>query len=178
MRRVPMGLAGALLAGVAAAAPLAAQRADGFRVRPLDGAVQPLVATTPAAPRLVNVWAPWCGPCVEELPSLEALADSLRADGVHVLTLSGAREASVRRFLAATPVRLPVLLEQDEVPEAWAVAMLPTTVLLDADGRVLRQWRGARRWNAASMVAELRSLVHGSVAMGLDTEARPAEGRP
>jgi len=139
-------------------AVLVAQEPTRFRVRGLNGAPAPFAATTSGV-RVVNVWAPWCGPCVAELPSLQALADSLRNDGVAVLTLTGARENAVSRFMARSSIRLLVLLEHDALPSAWEVSMLPTTLVLDAEGRVLERHRGARRWDDAATVARLRGLA-------------------
>ena len=138
----------------------AAQDRD-FSVRPLDGTVRSFSVVSAPRVRVVNIWAPWCGPCVAELPSLQALADSLRADGVDVVTVTGDRESSVRAFLRKSPLRLPVLLEQSALPESWQVSMLPTTLVLDADGRVLERHRGARVWHDAATVARLRAAARG-----------------
>jgi thiol-disulfide isomerase/thioredoxin len=85
---------------------------------------------------LVHFFATWCEPCREELPALDRLA--ARANGtVKVLAISVADvDLSVRRFVEATPVDNPVLLDRDRaVARARKVATLPTAFVLDADLR-------------------------------------------
>jgi peroxiredoxin len=82
---------------------------------------------------LVHFFATWCEPCREELPALNRLA--MRAgDTVKVLAIAVAdADQRVQRFLAATPVDFPVLLDRDRaVAKAWTVTTLPTTFVLDA----------------------------------------------
>jgi peroxiredoxin len=81
---------------------------------------------------LVHFFATWCEPCREELPALNRLA--ARAHGkVKVLAISVAEvDPRVRRFIEATPVNFPILLDRDRtVAKAWNVSTLPTTFVLD-----------------------------------------------
>jgi peroxiredoxin len=82
---------------------------------------------------VVHFFATWCEPCREELPALNLFAT--RANGtVKVLVIS--IDSSVRRFIEATPVDYPVLLDRDRVvAKAWKVSTLRTTFVLDADLR-------------------------------------------
>lgn len=85
---------------------------------------------------VVHFFATWCEPCREELPALNRFA--ARANGtVRVLAISVAEiDSSVRRFIEATPVDYPVLLDRDKaVAKAWKVSTLPTTFVLHADLR-------------------------------------------
>ena len=109
---------------------------------------------------IVNFWATWCGPCKEEMPTLQTLAE-LEAERVAVLAVNTReRPATVQRYLAATQLRLPVLLDpRGEATRAWQVDAFPTTVLIDTAGRPRIVVTGAVDWTdteAARWIEALR----------------------
>ncbi|WP_448227617.1 TlpA family protein disulfide reductase [Pseudoxanthomonas mexicana] len=93
---------------------------------------------------LINVWASWCGPCIEEMPELDRFAATQGREGVQVIGLALDTPDGVRDFIARVPVRYPILLDAPGPADAsvWlgnAKGVLPYTVLVDADGRIARQ---------------------------------------
>ncbi len=109
---------------------------------------------------LLNFWATWCPPCVEEMPSMEALHQAYRTRGFTVLAVSsdadGAR--AVAPFVEKLGVTFPVLLDPSgEVAARYGARNLPVSFLLDAEGRVVAAAQGARDWaspQAREVVAE------------------------
>lgn len=104
----------------------------GFSLKDADGTETSLEKLR-GRPVLVHFFATWCEPCREELPALDRLAR--RAEGrLSVVAISVAEPAPrVRRFFAAMPVSLPVLLDFDmAVARAWQAHGLPSTYVLDA----------------------------------------------
>jgi Thiol-disulfide isomerase and thioredoxins len=110
----------------------------------LDGKVVDLATRYRGKRLLINVWASWCGPCIEEMPELERFATSQGADGVQVIGLALDTRDGVQDFLARVPVGYPIVLETPGPADAsvWlgnAKGVLPYTVLVGADGRIERQ---------------------------------------
>jgi thiol-disulfide isomerase/thioredoxin len=99
-------------------------------------------------PLLVNFWASWCGPCVEEMPLLDAFAQQSAQHGTQVLGIALDDLESVKEFLARVPVTYPTLIEaagstDSSVRLGNRRSVLPYTVLIDADGTVRRLRAGA-----------------------------------
>lgn len=89
---------------------------------------------------VLNFWATWCSPCVEELPALNTLASD-RAGQIVVLGVNY-KEASwtVDKFAQAHPARYPLLLDKSgELFKRWTTGVMPTTVLIGRDGTP--RWR-------------------------------------
>jgi cytochrome c biogenesis protein CcmG/thiol:disulfide interchange protein DsbE len=97
---------------------------------------------------VVNFWASWCGPCVEELPVLNALA---RQDPAKVAVVGvNYKEPldSIARFSAEHPFAYPVLRDRSgEMFKLWTAGVMPTTILVDRQGRA--RWRSAGEIGAA-----------------------------
>lgn len=87
---------------------------------------------------LVNFWASWCGPCRTEMPALDTLARSYADLGVVVLGVNVETESEgVNAYLSDIPVSFPVLLDQQNIAsKAYSVEAMPTTVIIDKDGKV------------------------------------------
>lgn len=137
-----------------ALAEAAFRNADGAERRLADFAGKGLV---------VNLWATWCPPCVEEMPALDGLARQVRADGIEVLALSQDRGGvnAVRAFYERTGVRhLGIWLDpRGAAARAWGARGLPTTLIVDRAGKEAARLEGITEWDAAPMVVRIRALV-------------------
>lgn len=105
-----------------------------------DGGTLPM-ATFKGRALLLNFWAPWCPPCVEELPMIDAFFRQHAPNGWQVVGLAVDKPAAVQKFLAKTPVAFPVgilgLAGLWVVKELGnAAGGLPFTLVLDATGHV------------------------------------------
>jgi thiol-disulfide isomerase/thioredoxin len=112
---------------------------------------------------LLNVWATWCAPCREEMPTLDALEARLGGADFHVLPLSIDRAGlgPVRRFYEEIGIEhLAMYLAEDiRAMAALAVAGLPTTILIDRQGRELGRLSGPADWNSAENVALFETII-------------------
>jgi peroxiredoxin len=110
---------------------------------------------------VANVWATWCGPCREEMPSLDRLRASLAGRPAEVVAISlGDSPARIERFLAEVPVELPVLLDRDRtLVRAWQVRILPATFVFDAAGKVRYSHVGELDWAEPSVVQTIEALL-------------------
>ncbi len=115
-----------------------------------DGQGQPVkLSAFRGRPLLVNLWATWCGPCVVEMPSLDALAS--REGGPRIVTISqddpdGRRKVS-DFFAAHRFARLePFLDGQMQIMRALQVDTLPTTILYNSQGEEVWRMTGMSDW--------------------------------
>ncbi len=110
----------------------------------LDGKIVDLAANYPGRPLLINVWASWCGPCIEEMPELQRFAGRQAEHGVQVIGLALDEATAVRQFLQQVPVDYPIVLDQPGPADAsvWLgnrKGVLPYSVLVGANGRIVKQ---------------------------------------
>ncbi len=114
---------------------------------------------------LLNFWATWCVPCRREMPALEALQNEFGGDDFEVVTIATGRNPlpGIRRFFREIGVsNLPILLDpQQTLGRDMAVFGLPTTMLLDREGREIARVRGDAEWDSESAFAIIRALIAG-----------------
>lgn len=114
---------------------------------------------------VLNLWATWCGPCVEEMPSLDRLAASLAGSQVRVVALSSDRGGApqVERFFQQHGIRdLAVAVDRSGASvRATGARGLPTTLLIDARGRERGRVEGATDWTAPETMRAVRALAGG-----------------
>ncbi|MEK7246774.1 MAG: TlpA disulfide reductase family protein [Pseudomonadota bacterium] len=134
-----------------------------------DKAGQPLGFADYRAKGLgVNFWSTWCAPCVKEMPDLDRLSARLRAEGIEVLALSSDRAGTqvVEPFFRRLDLKsLPVLRDKGgAVARALKVTGLPTTILVDREGREVARVIGAAAWDSDQVVATVRRCIGGKGA--------------
>lgn len=153
-----------LYGGVAAAAALAGAGLAWWKLQPVDtgkdaaASLWPLTFQTPAGaplamatlrgrPLLLNFWATWCPPCVEEMPLLDVFYRENARNGWQVVGLAIDEPVPVRAFLSRVPVTFPIGLAAaggQELTRALgnAAGGLPFSVLVGAGGDVLQRKMG------------------------------------
>lgn len=111
---------------------------------------------------LVNLWATWCGPCVEEMPSLDRLQAKL-GDRLTVLAISEDRqgEAVVAPFLQKNGIRhLAIFLDPKSAATGELGAQgLPTSYLIARDGTIVGKEEGGAAWDSSAMLAKLQPYI-------------------
>lgn len=109
---------------------------------------------------VLNFWASWCAPCVEELPSLQAL--HLAGAGAPIVLGINVKEsaATVKPFLKRMQIDFPVALDpQGAMARQWGVRVYPSTILLAPDGQA--RWRvvGDLNWSGVMAQGWVRELT-------------------
>ncbi|MGI5309379.1 TlpA family protein disulfide reductase [Rheinheimera sp. WS51] len=87
---------------------------------------------------LINFWASWCGPCLQEMPKLDQLAKKYQALGVQVWGVNVETDnAAALAYLDKLPVTFPILFDDaNTVSAAYSVKAMPTTVIINKNGEV------------------------------------------
>jgi thiol-disulfide isomerase/thioredoxin len=118
-----------------------------LRLPGLDGRTVTLPQDYAGRPLLINVWASWCGPCIEEMPELQRYSERQGTSGVQVIGLALDDAEAVRAFLKRVPVDYPIMLDAPGPADASVQlgnrrGVLPYSVLIDREGRLVRQRLG------------------------------------
>jgi thiol-disulfide isomerase/thioredoxin len=113
---------------------------------------------------LVNLWATWCEPCLREMPSLERLQSRL-GERIAVLAVSEDRggNKTVEPFIAKLGLKsVKVYIDpKSEVGHAFGAHGLPTSFLIDREGKVLGRVEGAAEWDSPKILGVLEPLLSG-----------------
>ncbi len=112
---------------------------------------------------LINFWATWCPPCRKELPSLERLWKSLNHKQFAILALNlGQDPDAIFEFtgtLNPAPT-FPILLDRNSVVfKSWSVIAIPTTFIVNPDGRVVYRAVGGRQFDNQRLVRQIKALA-------------------
>ncbi len=110
---------------------------------------------------LVNFWATWCPPCVQEVPSLEALHKMFKDSGVVVLGISLDRnEAKYRSFLKRFGVTYQTAREADtKIPVSYGTFRYPETYVIDRNGKVIQKIISNTNFTDEAMVRFIKSQL-------------------
>jgi thiol-disulfide isomerase/thioredoxin len=115
---------------------------------------------------LVNFWATWCIPCVKEMPSLNRLAQKIGGEKfvVVALSLDGPSRPKVEPFIKSRNLdHLQVFFDtRKKSYQALEIAVLPTSVLIDAEGREVGRLQGDAEWDSPEAEALVRHVMDGS----------------
>ncbi len=113
-------------------------------------------------PLIINVWASWCGPCKQEMASLERLAWRDRDRYFAIIGISTDDYADrAQGLLKNTNATLSHFIDHDlQMENMLGASQLPLTVFIDADGRVLERIYGARQWDGADALRLIDAAFH------------------
>lgn len=160
------GLCRAVLAGALALAGLGAQAIEPGQPLPASTVVgpdsQPLaLADGQARLTYVDFWASWCGPCRQSFPWMNQMQDKYGAKGLRVLAVNlDARREDAQRFLAEHPARFALGFDpQGALARRVGVKAMPSSLLLDASGRVVAVHQGFRGEDAAELEARIAQAL-------------------
>ncbi|HVA69377.1 MAG TPA: TlpA disulfide reductase family protein [Candidatus Binataceae bacterium] len=144
--------------------PVAAgEKAAGFTLQDLNGRTVSLDKLRGKVVFL-NVWATWCGPCREEMPSMEKLYEDMQGnkDFVMLAVSQDTQDASyVAAFVRKHGFHFDVLLDPDnKVAEAYDVSGVPETFIIGRDGRIVAHHSGAFDWSQADIRDSIEELLN------------------
>lgn len=142
--------------------PAAKTPAPVLALKDLDGQLHDL-ASLKGKVVLVNFWATWCPPCRREMPSMDRLARKLAGTPFVVLAVDIGEDAdTIHTFISqldATP-SFPILLDPHaRIMQTWKISGLPTTYLIDSQGRIAYSAVGGREFDHPEIERQVRALL-------------------
>jgi len=111
---------------------------------------------------LLNIWATWCRPCVEEMPSMEKLHQELKGEKFVILAVSidEAGVKAVRPFMKKHKLTFPALIDSaGTINSLYQTSGVPESFIIDKQGRILEEIIGPRDWAAPGALKYFRSLI-------------------
>jgi peroxiredoxin len=110
---------------------------------------------------MLNFWATWCGPCRQEMPLLEQIHAKYEPLGFTLVGVNVEEDsAAAKAWLQKVPVSFPVLFDtRNAVSGTFGVAAMPSSVLIDRDGKVRYVHHGYKPGDEAKYAEMIRALV-------------------
>jgi len=125
---------------------------------------------------VINFWATWCPPCRAEMPSMQRAWEILKPKGIIMLGIDvGEDEDTIFTFTANYPVEFPLLMDQDSSTISdWPVRGLPTTFIVDPQGRIIYRAIGGREWDEPGLLAAIEALAAPAASPAVTPVLAPA----
>lgn len=129
------------------------QRLPNVTLRPLNGPQRSL-GMYRGRPLIINVWASWCGPCQEEMASLERLAwrDEGRAFAIIGISTDDDPAPALASLRRARATVSQFIDSGQQLESLLGASRIPLTVLVDAQGRILRRVYGSQQWDSPEIL--------------------------
>jgi thiol-disulfide isomerase/thioredoxin len=110
---------------------------------------------------LVNFWASWCAPCVEEIPSISRLIEKMSAKSFKVISINiGEDRERIEKFSSQVPIDFPILLDQQgEAAKDWNVYVYPSSFIVDKNGIIRFAYSGGLDWDKPQVIWQIHQLV-------------------
>jgi len=109
----------------------------------------------------LNFWATWCGPCRAEMPSMEALYQSYKEQGLEILAVNcGEAGPGVLAFMNNNKLSFPVLLDSDgKVSQTYGVQAIPSSFIINREGNIISRVVGSLDWDTPKIRAVFEKLL-------------------
>lgn len=116
---------------------------------------------------LVNIWATWCRPCVDEMPSMEKLYQEFKGDDFEILAISidtlGIK--AVTPFMKKYKLTFPALIDTEgEIKTLYKATGIPESFIIDKEGILIKKIIGARNWASPQVFRFFRDLIQKPLA--------------
>jgi len=111
---------------------------------------------------LLNFWATWCMPCRAEMPSMEALSKKYQEQGFVVVGISNdeGSKKRVETFTKILDLSFPILLDPEgEVNDLYKVSNMPTSFLIDRNGKIISRIVGSDDWMSQDAIRLVEGLL-------------------
>ncbi len=115
-------------------------------------------------PVIVNFWATWCPPCRAEMPSMQRAWEAVKGEEILILAVNvGEGVGAIDEFAANQPVGFPLLMDPNAaLMRTWPLKGLPTTFVVDPQGRLVYRAVGEREWDDPKILDQVRALRTGA----------------
>ena len=136
---------------------------------------------------LLNIWATWCGPCREEMPSMQRLYDAFPRDRFEIAAISidapfGARDAAGNpggdplAFADALGLTFPILLNPSgDIQRTYRTTGVPESFLIGPGGLIYKKVAGATHWDSGTNIELVRRLVEAGEREAEESKAEESE---
>lgn len=144
-----------------------------FKTRSIEGQKIELDRLRKSGPVLLDFWATWCKPCLAAIPEIQAIHEEFGGRGLAVIGISvdGPRNfAKVRPFVARLGIGYPIVLDEDgSLQQKYQVRAMPTTVLVDTSGAIVKVVQGFRPGEGAELKRAVEALLGEPATSGRDS---------
>lgn len=108
----------------------------------------------------LNFWASWCGPCTQEMPSIESLYQKTKDNNIEILTVNlGESKESIQEYIKKNSFNFSVIPDtNNEIAAIYGVRSIPTTYIIDTNGNIIAGKLGAHEWDNKNIQKILKEL--------------------
>lgn len=108
---------------------------------------------------LLNFWATWCPPCIEEMPSMEQLYDKFKDKDFALLAVSFEDKLKVKEFINLNEYKFTALVGQSETVTDYGVSNIPATFIVGKDGKLIAGIVGGLDWYSEPIILLFQKLI-------------------